>query len=71
MSQVLQHPVSHNIEWRAAVSLLQAVAQVEETALAPDSDKLGRELGPSGRLRDGVGDQTPWRSRSEARSGWR
>ena len=31
VSQILQHPVSHNIEWRAVVSLLQAVAQVEET----------------------------------------
>ena len=31
ISQILQHPVSHNIEWRAVVSLLQAVAQVEET----------------------------------------
>ena len=31
ISQILQHPVSHNIEWRAVESLLQAVAQVEET----------------------------------------
>jgi len=31
LSQILQYPVSHYIEWRAVVSLLQAVAQVEET----------------------------------------
>ena len=31
ISQILQHPVSHNIEWRAVASLLRAVAQVEET----------------------------------------
>ena len=31
VSQILQHPVSHNIEWRAVVSLLHGVAQVEET----------------------------------------
>ena len=31
ISQILQHPVSHNIEWRAVVSLLEAVATVEET----------------------------------------
>jgi len=31
ISRILQHPVSHNIEGRAVVSLLRAVAQVEET----------------------------------------
>jgi hypothetical protein len=31
ISQILQHPVGHNIEWRAVVSLLEAVAEVEET----------------------------------------
>jgi hypothetical protein len=31
ISQILQHPVGHNIEWRAVVSLLEAVAYVDET----------------------------------------
>lgn len=31
ISQILQHPVGRNIDWRAVVSLLQAVANVEET----------------------------------------
>lgn len=31
ISQILQHPVGHNIDWRAVVSLLRAVAIVEET----------------------------------------
>ena len=28
--QILQHPVGHNIEWRAVLSLLEAVGFVEE-----------------------------------------
>jgi len=28
LSQIFQHPVSHNIEWRAVVSLLEAVGSV-------------------------------------------
>lgn len=31
ITEILQHPVGHNIEWRAVVSLLEAVANVEET----------------------------------------
>lgn len=27
--QIFQHPVSHNIDWRAALSLLEAVGTVE------------------------------------------
>ena len=30
LSQIHQHPVGHNIEWRAVLSLLEAVADVEE-----------------------------------------
>jgi hypothetical protein len=30
LPQILQHPVSHNIEWRAVLSLLEAVGSVEE-----------------------------------------
>jgi hypothetical protein len=31
LTQILQHPAGHNIDWDAVVSLLRAVAQVEET----------------------------------------
>jgi hypothetical protein len=30
LRQIFQHPVSHNIEWRAVVSLLEAIGSVEE-----------------------------------------
>jgi hypothetical protein len=30
LRQILAHPVSHNIEWHAVVSLLEAVGTVEE-----------------------------------------
>jgi hypothetical protein len=30
LRQIFQHPVSHNIEWRAVVSLLEAVGSVTE-----------------------------------------
>jgi hypothetical protein len=30
LRQLFQHPVSHNIEWRAVVSLLEAVGSVVE-----------------------------------------
>src|ERR1039457_72931 len=30
LRQIFQHPVSHNIEWRAVVSLLEAVGSVVE-----------------------------------------
>jgi hypothetical protein len=28
--QIFQHPTSHNVEWRAVLSLLEAVGEVEE-----------------------------------------
>ena len=31
MEQILQHPVSHNIEWPAVLSLLEAVGSVKES----------------------------------------
>jgi hypothetical protein len=31
LSQIFQHPVSHNIEWRAVLSLLEVVGTVEES----------------------------------------
>jgi hypothetical protein len=30
LRQLFQHPVSHNIEWRAVISLLEAVGSVTE-----------------------------------------
>jgi hypothetical protein len=30
LQQILQHPTSHNIEWPAVLSLLEAVGKVEE-----------------------------------------
>lgn len=30
LGQIFQHPASHNIEWRAVLSLLEAVGSVEE-----------------------------------------
>jgi hypothetical protein len=30
LRKILQHPAGHNIEWREALSLLEAVASVEE-----------------------------------------
>lgn len=32
LTQILQHPVGHNIEWRAVLSLLGAVGSVTELA---------------------------------------
>jgi hypothetical protein len=31
LERIFQHPVGHNIEWRAVLSLLEVVATVEET----------------------------------------
>ncbi|HTS99408.1 MAG TPA: hypothetical protein VMI33_22590 [Streptosporangiaceae bacterium] len=30
LRQLFEHPVSHNIEWRAVLSLLEAIGSVEE-----------------------------------------
>ena len=30
LRQIFQHPVSHNIEWHAVVSLLEAIGSVAE-----------------------------------------
>ncbi len=38
--QIFQHPVSHNIEWRAVVSLLEAVGSVEKHPAALTSASL-------------------------------
>jgi hypothetical protein len=42
LSKIFTHPLSHNIEWRAALSLLEAVGTVE---IRPDG-KFVLTLGP-------------------------
>ena len=49
LSQIFQHPVSHNIEWRAVLSLLRVVGSVEEShdgkfvvTLGTDTETLER-----------------------------
>jgi hypothetical protein len=37
--QILRHPTSHNVEWRAALSLLEAIGSVEQR---PDGKYLVR-----------------------------
>src|ERR1039458_451927 len=43
LRQLFQHPVSHNIEWRSVVSLLEAVGSVEEHADGKVAVTLGAE----------------------------
>jgi len=43
LGQILQHPASHNIEWRAVLSLLGAVGSVEERHDGRFVVTLGRE----------------------------
>ncbi len=31
LAQIMRHPVSHNIEWRAVLSLLEAVGSVDQS----------------------------------------
>ena len=42
--QILEHPTSHNIEWRAVMSLLEAVATVTVRHDGKIAVKLGSEL---------------------------
>ena len=39
LRQILQHPTSHNVEWQATLSLLEAVGSVEQR---PDGKYLVR-----------------------------
>lgn len=43
LMQIFQHPTSHNIDWRNVLSLLQAVATVEEMADGKVKVALGDE----------------------------
>ena len=50
--QILQHPAGHNIEWRAVLSLLDAVASVEEQRDGRFLVTLGEETETLERPRD-------------------
>lgn len=41
--QLFQHPTSHNIEWRAVLSLLEAVGEIEERKEGSVQVTLGDE----------------------------
>jgi rubrerythrin len=43
LSRLFQHPVGHNIEWHDVLSLLEAVATVEETHSGKFLVTLGNE----------------------------
>jgi len=42
LRQIFEHPTSHNIEWRAVMSLLQAVG----TVTVRHDGKVGVQIGP-------------------------
>jgi len=44
MRQIYEHPTSHNVEWRAVVSLLEAVGTVNVRHDGKVAVKLGPEL---------------------------
>ena len=44
LRQIFQHPTSHNIEWRAVVSLLEAIGTVTPHHNAKVAVKIGPEL---------------------------
>ena len=53
LTQIFQHPVSHNIEWRAVLSLLQAIGSVEES----HDGKYRLTLGPESEMFEFRGDK--------------
>jgi hypothetical protein len=44
LRHIMEHPTSHNIEWRAVVSLLEAVGEVTVRHDGKVAVKIGREL---------------------------
>ena len=44
LRQIFDHPVSHNIEWHAVISLLEAVGTVDVRHDGKVSAKVGNEL---------------------------
>jgi hypothetical protein len=49
--QVFQHPVSHNVEWHAVVSLLEAVGTVELRHDGEHAVRVGAETAFLGRTK--------------------
>jgi hypothetical protein len=43
LAQIMRHPVSHNIEWRAVLSLLEAIGSVDQTHDGKFVVKVGAE----------------------------
>lgn len=52
LTQILQHPAGHNIEWRAVISLLEAVGSVTELADGKYLVTVGAETETFERPRD-------------------
>jgi hypothetical protein len=44
LRQIMEHPTSHNIEWRAVMSLLEAVGEVNVHHDGKVAVKIGSEL---------------------------
>jgi hypothetical protein len=44
LRQIMEHPTSHNIEWRAVMSLLEAVGEVHVHHDGKVAVKIGSEL---------------------------
>jgi hypothetical protein len=44
LRQIMEHPTSHNIEWRAVMSLLEAVGEVNVHHDGKVAVKIGAEL---------------------------
>ena len=44
LRQIFQHPASHNIEWRAVMSLLEAIGDVKVRHDGTVAVKIGSEL---------------------------
>jgi hypothetical protein len=44
LAQIMRHPTSHNIEWRAVMSLLEAVGEVTVRHDGKVAVKIGSEL---------------------------
>ena len=56
LREIFQHPVSHNIEWRSVVSLLETVGSVTEHHDGKLAVTLGPESGATRRVLKGVRD---------------
>ena len=44
LAQIMRHPTSHNIEWRAVMSLLEAIGEVTVRHDGKVAVKIGSEL---------------------------